>query len=139
VGRVQVTMEDVKMFEPKELANLHFLDAHKGKWINSFKAVDGEVLPCGTFRNFSGFLIKECQTVPPLKMEIVRIEAEYLKEHCVITSFIKPRLILVTFMHWISTLNKTISSGKVSYFFDVGRGFFYLKTNSLATTIMVLT
>lgn len=30
VGRVQVTMEDVKMFEPKELANLHFLDAHKG-------------------------------------------------------------------------------------------------------------
>jgi hypothetical protein len=72
-------------------------------------------------------------------MEIVRIEAEYLKEHCVITNFIKPRLILVTFMHWISTLNKAISLGKVSYFFDVGKGFFYLKTNSLTTAIVVLT
>ncbi len=49
VGRVQVTMEDAKMFEPKKLANLHFLDAHKGEWIHSFKPVDGEVLPCGTF------------------------------------------------------------------------------------------
>jgi hypothetical protein len=45
VGGVQVTMENAKMLEPKKLANLHFLDAHKGNWINSLKLVDGEVLP----------------------------------------------------------------------------------------------
>lgn len=50
--------------------------------------MDGEILPCGTFRTFKSFLIKECQTVPPLKMEIVWTEIEYLKEHGVIASFI---------------------------------------------------
>lgn len=49
VGKVQVTMGDAKILKPKKLANLHFLDAHKGEWINSFKPVDGEVLPCRTF------------------------------------------------------------------------------------------
>ncbi len=49
MGRVQVTMKDAKILKPKELANLHFLDAHKREWVNSFKPVDGEVLPCGTF------------------------------------------------------------------------------------------
>jgi hypothetical protein len=59
VGGVQVTMEDVKMLELKQLVDLHFLDAHKGKWINPFKPTDGEVLPCGTFQNFNDLLIKE--------------------------------------------------------------------------------
>jgi len=139
VGGVQVTMENAKMLEPKKLANLHFLDAHKGNWINSLKLVDGEVLPWGTFRNFSNFLIKEHQIVPPLEMEVVQTEAKYLKEHCVIARFIELKLLHVTFMPWISTPNKAINLGKVSYLFDVGKGFFYLKTNSPATTIMVLT
>jgi hypothetical protein len=72
-------------------------------------------------------------------MKIIQTKAKYLKEHCVIASFIGPKLLLVTFMPWISTLNKTISLGKTSYFFDVGRRFFYLKTNSPTTTIAVLT
>jgi hypothetical protein len=139
VGGVQVTMEDAKMLKPKELTNLHFLDAHKRKWFNSFKLVDGEVLPCGTFQNFNDFLLKERQTVPPLGMEVVRTKAKYLKEYYVITSFIGPKLLHVIFMPWISTLNKVINSSKISYLFDVRKGLFYLKINNLATTIAVLT
>jgi hypothetical protein len=59
VGRVQVTMKDVTMLELEELVDLHFLDEHKGKWINPFRPTDGEVLPCGNFQYFNGLLIKE--------------------------------------------------------------------------------
>jgi hypothetical protein len=36
-------------------------------------------------------------------------------------------------------LNKVVGLGKVTYLFDIERGFFYLKIDNIATTIVIIT
>ena len=47
--------------------------------INPFQATPNELLPEGTFRNFRGFLMCECQIVPESAIDLGFLEQEVIQ------------------------------------------------------------
>jgi len=82
----------------------------------------------------NNFFIKEYQIIFHVLLEMVQLEGVYLRT-IVIANFIGPKMFSITF----AMLNKVVNLGKVTYFFDIERGFFYLKIDSISAIIVIIT
>lgn len=141
---------------PKHCANPNFASAsptlesidwssniglHRSNKLDPFKAHNGEELPSGFLRSYSGFLVKESIEGPEIDPQGLTSEVTFLRDHMLIVSFIGEKPPAHFIVPWLTLLNQVVSPGKLIYKHDAGLGFFYLKADSpdTAKRAMMLT
>ena len=98
--------------------------------INPTKPSEGESLPDGYARNYTGFLIKTNKRQIHVSKELVAPEERFLQDHFIVASFIGRKPSSSGFTTWLSKLNSEITGGTISYSGDLGRGFTCLKASN---------
>jgi hypothetical protein len=73
-----------------------------------------------------------------INLAVVQAEAEYLKSHTLIASFLDKKISPNLLAKWILPINKKVGLNLVSIKVDMGRGFMFLSTANPMVTKKVL-
>jgi hypothetical protein len=106
--------------------------------INPYKREEGETIPQGYGRNFHGLLIRYLTQGPQVNLESVSAEADFLKDHTIIASFVGKKIPQHNLADWIQSINRRVGQNSVSFKVDMGRGFLFLTTANANVTRQVL-
>lgn len=98
------------------------------------KAIPNESLPVGYARSHSGLLLPGGSREVKVDQEIIKQEMMYLQEHVAIASFVGGRLPEFQLTTWIASPQQQVG-GVVKFGYNLGRGFFTLKTSTASTVV----
>lgn len=109
--------------------------------VNPFQRADGESLPCGTFRNHQGILVRGTTSFN-LDLEsqaTVAQDIPFLSEHVVIAYVVDGDLQGLALTAWWDSLSELAAPGQVNFHRRVNPQVVYVRTDGLETTNQLLT
>ena len=99
-----------------------------GDQLNPFKEQAGEILPGNMERNFSGFLVRKDAITFKVNTNMLNARIAILKEQLLIAKFLGPKPTPQDLVKWLTALNQDLGGSEVTFCMNVGKGFFFLKS-----------